>query len=487
MDKWHADKSENLIHNVSALRTAERLPNDFIIGVGDSDLQVVGEKFSRKEEDSQATMWRQYARESGRVYRNDTPDRAVDRFHRWEEDVDLITSLGFKHYRTSVSWSRLLNKDQSVNQDALEWYQKLFRRLRGNGIRIYATLYHWELPAHIHEEGGWKNRSTAQAFCEHARIAVTELGEWMDEVFILNEPWCSSHNSYFLGHHAPGEGNLRDSLLAAHHLLLAQGIATATIREVVPDLPVGTVYNIEPAFAYTETDDDRFAAQLANEFFNDWFFQPLYEGTYPEALREQYGAKCPVFDPEDMEMIRVGDQLATMGINYYQSKVVRRCFENALGYLPVRLPHEETNELGWSVSVPPIYPEGLRIGLERLHQRYSEHGLTRMLVTENGYAGSGNDAPNSPVLDDPLRIQFHENHLHQVMSAREGGVPVDGYFAWTLLDNYEWAEGYRPEARFGLVHVDRDTLDRAPKASAEWFKGLNGMRAERVSTEGQAA
>ncbi|MDP0490222.1 MAG: family 1 glycosylhydrolase [Verrucomicrobiota bacterium JB023] len=449
------------------------LPEGFLLGIADSDLQVIGEDHCLEKEGSQRTMWYRFAEQSGRVFQDATPGVGVDRYHRWEEDAELIAHLGFRHYRTSLSWSRILTEEGEINAKAVAWYRRYFEALRAKGIKVYATLYHWELPDYLSQRGGWKNRATAEAFVQHAEACTRELGDLVEEIFILNEPWCAAHNSYFHGTHAPGEGNLRDTLIASHHLLLAQAMAFERIKEIAPSLPVGTVLNVEPSFPATDENKDFTAARLADQFFNGWFLDPIYRGQYPEELADRYGAKMPDFSSEDMSRIQIGASLSTMGLNYYTSKNVQGCDFSPLGYIPAREIDEEINGLGWSVFVPPVYPPGLQLGLIDFHRRYEKDGMNRIMITENGFAGHGTRDGSIEPLDDPRRIRYHQEHLKQILAAREAGVPVEGYFAWTLLDNYEWAEGYRPESCFGLVHVDRQSLARTLKASAKWFQRLN--------------
>lgn len=449
---------------------AASFPESFRFGVADSDLQVIGEDACLKEESSQPSMWRWFATSSGKVHHNESPDIGVDRYHRWEEDADLIAALGFRHYRTSISWARLIDDRGQVNPAARDWYARYFKALHERGIRIYATLYHWELPQRFSDVGGWKNRATADEFVTHATAAVRELGEFVDEFFILNEPWCSAHNSFYTGTHAPGESNLRDALVAAHHLLLAQAQAFEEIRAIAPEAKVGTVVNYEPAFPYTDQPDDIRAARLADQFFNGWFLDPLFLGRYPAEIAAVYGASMPEFSDADLRAIRIGDRLDVLGINYYLGKVIRDYPESPLPYEPVNLPGESVNGLGWSICVPPVYPEGLRLGLRQIHERYHKHGLPPMYITENGYAG--HTPPVDGRINDQDRIAYFREHLRQLAAAIGDGVNLDAYFAWTLMDNYEWAEGYRDKSRFGIVHVSRPDLVRTPKASAHWFREL---------------
>lgn len=435
-----------------------RFPPDFRFGVADADLQVIGEDATLAAEDSLPTAWDAFARATGRA----TPGVGVDRYHRFADDIELLRSLGVRHYRTSVSMCRLLTPSGDANAKAVAWYRRYFESLRSHGIRIYATLYHWELPQLLAERGGWANRETVDWFLRHVRHAVRELGDLIDEYYLVNEPWCVAMLGHYHGLHAPGERNLRSALLAAHHILLAIGLGLRALRELAPTAIVGTVFNAEAYTAASEHPDDLRARDRADGHFNRWFIDPLYLGRYPADMCEVYRDHLPVFADDDLRAIRVGAELDSFGLNYYSGKLVQGDAASPFGYAAVDVPGQHTNDLGWPVAVPPFYPEGLYDVLAQLWHSYRAHGLRRIDVTENGFAQAGGG-------EDVRRIDYLREHLRQVRRAILQGVPVASYFAWTLLDNYEWQEGYRPESCFGLVHVDRATLARTPKASAAWY------------------
>ncbi|MFO0807672.1 MAG: family 1 glycosylhydrolase [Gemmataceae bacterium] len=442
-----------------------RFPPDFRFGVADADLQVVGEDDPRAEEDSLPTMWDAFARGRGLT----PPGAGVGRYHRFADDIALMRSLGVTHYRTSVSMSRLLTASGDVNAKAVAWYRRYFGLLREGGVRVYATLYHWELPQFLAERGGWANRETVDWFVRHAGHAVRELGDLIDEYYLVNEPWCVTMLGHYRGLHAPGERDLRSALLAAHHVLLAVGLGLRAVHDIAPDAQVGTVFNAEAYTAASANPDDVRARDLADGHFNRWFMDPIYMGRYPDDMVEAYRDHLPNFRDDDLAAMRVGDRLHAFGLNYYSGVVVRHDPASPLGYATADPPGRLTNDLGWPVAVPPAYPDGLLDVLTQIWHSYRAHGLRRIDVTENGFAQA---EPH----DDARRIFYLREHLRQVHAAIRRGVPVAAYFAWTLLDNYEWQEGYRPEARFGLVHVDRATLARTPKASAAWFTQVVAAR-----------
>jgi beta-glucosidase len=442
-------------------------PKEFRFGVADADLQVLGEDQARANEGSEPSMWYAFADKTGL----ETPGIGSDRYNRWREDIDHMREMGVKHYRTSISMARTLHRNGEVNLQAIEWYKSYFKALRDAGISIYATLYHWELPQHLQEMGGWINReAVTTAFLRHTQAVVEHLGQWIEEYFILNEPWCSSFLSYYLGIHAPGKQheshkeNLREAVVAAHHLLLAQGLAFRRIKELAPQAKVSTVFNVQPAYLPSPSPENSLAAQYGDGYFNGWFFDPLFLGHYPEQIVELYGEdSMPPGYQDDMEVIKVGDKLHSMGINYYRGAL----YISSRGAVPIKEVKYEgglTNHLDWPIFEPPLYPEGLYDILQQIYYSYRAHGLKRMYITENGIA-----------LDtswDDRRIEYLAKHLSQLHKALLRGIPLEAYFTWTLLDNYEWAEGYSARSSFGLIHVDRPSLKRTWKQSAYWYRDL---------------
>jgi beta-glucosidase len=443
----------------------KQFPSSFRFGVADADLQVIGEKYTRAEEQSERTMWSYFAETSGKCFQNQGPEEGVDRYHLWEQDIELMKQLGIKHYRTSVSMNRILKENGDVNQKAVAWYTNYFKGLKNAGISIYATLYHWELPLYLHKIGGWKNRKTVEIFVKHASAVVKYLGEYIDEYFILNEPWCASMLSYHIGGHAPGETDLHGAIMASHHLLLAQGMAFRALKAIDKHLPVSTVVNVETSYAYSPDKKNIEAARHSDGYFNRWFLDPLYLGTYPEDMVRLYGNAMPKISNDDLKTIAVGKDLLTLGINYYCGRIIAHDPKAPLGYAAKNVDGAEVNDLGWPIFVPPYYPEGLYDILQQLYYSYHSYGLKRMYITENGMALKTS-------IKDQRRVEYYQTHISQVYKAITRGIPVAGYFAWTLMDNYEWAEGYRPKSCFGMVHVDRKTMKRIPKSSALWYAGV---------------
>lgn len=449
-----------------------KFPQSFKFGIADADLQVIGEDNTVKYEGSEPTMWNYFAKNSGKCYKNQTPGAGVDRYHFWRDDIEIMKKIGIRHYRTSISMSRILKRNGQVNEKAIEWYSQYFKNLRKAGITIYATLYHWELPQYLKEQGGWTNQKSIEYLKKHAKAVVQNLGEYIEEYFILNEPWVSSILSYYFGIHAPGEKNLKNALLVAHNLLLSIGVIHKELSSLDRNLKIGTVFNSEPAYANSSSPKDILAAKYADGYFNRWFMDPIFLGKYPDYMVELYGNNMPKVGQEDMKIIKVGQSLHSFGLNYYCGQLVKYSTKSDLKFEKVVKKGSLTNDLGWPIFLPPLYQEGLHDILGQIYHSYKDYGLRRIYITENGMAQKTPWDGKSRVVNDDRRVYYLHEHIRQVHKALSRGIPVEAYFAWTLMDNYEWAEGYRPESCFGLIHVDRKTMKRVWKKSAFWYKRL---------------
>lgn len=452
--------------NYTYFTMAEKLvfPVTFTFGVADSDLQVIGEEHTQKFENTAQTMWHSFAKSKQIA----TPNEGIDRYHKWQEDIKIMQKLGIKHYRTSVSMARTLDPNGSLNNKAISWYKIYFNALHKAGITLYVTLYHWELPQFLYERGGWTNQQTIDCLVKHTKTVYEHLGEFIEEYVLLNEPWTTVHLGHVTGDMAPGEKNITHSLLAAHYQLLAQGLM---LRELSKHqgLKISTVYNVINSYAYTTDPKDILAMQLTRQNVNAWYLDPLFKGHYPEQLSEYYGRKMPKFTKEEMEIIRVGDKMHSLGINYYFSHYVQYKKQAFLYSEPVIPKGAQLNGLGWPFSAPPLYPEGFYDSLTDLYAEYKNYGLKRIYIAENGTAGDTKVDKKTQRVEDNMRIMYYHEHLRQLHKAIRAGVPIEKYFLWTLMDNYEWQNGYAPNAAFGIVHVDRKTLKRTPKKSAKWY------------------
>lgn len=449
-----------------------KFPKDFKFGIADADLQVIGENNTVKFEHSEPTMWNHFAKNSGKCYKNQAPDEGIDRYHFYKHDIELMKSLGIKHYRTSISMSRILKRNGDVNKKAIQWYRKYFKMLRQSNINIYATLYHWELPQYLSELGGWKNLKSAEHLAKHASAVAENLGEYIEEYFIFNEARHVAIRSYYEGLHAPGEKNLRGALLAAHNILIAHALAYNALRSINKNLKIGTVLSLSPSYAHSLDKQDLLAAQYSNAAKNLWFIDPFFLGKYPESMIEVYGKNMPKVSDIDMKFVKIGNNFYSVGINYYKGAIVKYDSQNDRKFKEVYVKNGPTNDLGWPMYIPPYYPEGLYDLLNQAYFSYKDYGLKKIYVTENGMALKTPWDGKSKIVNDERRVNYLREHIRQVHKAIKRGIPVEGYFAWTLMDNYEWAEGYRPESCFGLIHVDRKTMKRVWKKSAHWYRKL---------------
>jgi len=449
-----------------------KFPRDFVFGVADADLQVIGEANCLQHERSEKSMWLKFAESSGKCHQNHSTASGVDRFTRWPEDVALIQSLGVSAYRTSVSMCRTLDRSGKVNAKAIRWYRDYFQALQKANIKISATLYHWELPEYLDAQGGWTNRASAEALVQHARTVYQELGDLIDTYFVLNEPWCSSILSYYLGVHAPGHQDMTEALLAAHNLLLAQSEIVKFLRKAAPSANISTALNFETAYAASADPRDIQAARYSDGFFNRWFFDPLFLGAYPDDMLALYERWLPKHIVGEAASLKVGADLTSLGVNYYLGRLLRADETNPLGFAHVTAPAGLTNDLHWPICTPPHYPSGLYDALQQIYFSYKGFGLRSLFITENGAAIYSDPKPTRDPVPDARRINYLESHLQQASDAIQRGVPLHGYYLWTLMDNYEWAEGYRDESRFGIVHVDRESMQRTPKQSYYWYRDL---------------
>jgi beta-glucosidase len=397
-----------------------------------------------------------------------------------EQDVALMADLGLTAYRFSIAWPRIQpNGSGAVNPAGLAFYNRLVDCLLEKGITPVATLYHWDLPLALYKRGGWRNRDTAYAFADYAEVMAGALGDRVRWWVTQNEPWCSAYLGYVEGLHAPGEhGDIQAAVEVGHHLLLSHGLAVPRIRASAPDdTRVGIALNLFPIFAADGGVATVRGVQRADRFHNRWFLDPLYRGEYSPGLFDDLGAAPPAIAEGDMAIIATPTDF--LGINYYNRWVVRAKIppeidgartplSAALDYIPAADPAQST-AMGWEV-----YPHGLTLMLEELTRVYRPPVI---LITENGAAFDDTWNGNGRV-SDPQRVSYLRDHVEAVGAAMAHGAPVAGYFAWSLLDNFEWADGY--SKRFGLVYVDFATQRRVLKDSGRWYSGY--IAAQRAAT-----
>lgn len=432
-------------------------PN-FLWGVATASYQIEG---AIAEDGRLPSIWDTFSATPGKVLHGDTGDVACDHYHRWSDDVDLIANLGVDAYRLSIAWPRVMDEAGKPNAKGLDFYKRLLDRLADKGIQRMVTLYHWDLPQHLEDRGGWLNRDTAYRFAEYVDLVSRELKGRVTAWATLNEPWCSAYLGYGNGHHAPGKSNPRYATQALHHLLLGHGLALPMLEANDPGAQRGIVCNVGRGTTDSDKDADKIAAMRYEVQHNDWILEPLLKGTYPAEVFKLWPGTEPLVLEGDMAII--SRPLDFMGINYYF-----RCnlhSDGGTGFVDVPLKDVERTQMGWEV-----YPEGLEHLLCEFKAKYDR--LPPIYITENGMA-SDDDVVNGEV-DDEQRQRFMKSHFAAVSRAIDAGVDVRGYFAWSLMDNFEWAFGY--ERRFGIVHVDYKTQVRTLKRSAQAFKAFLALR-----------
>lgn len=442
-------------------------PEGFLWGVATSAQQIEGSPRAGGRGES---IWDYYSSVPGNIEDGSNPWTACDHFRRWREDLDWMKWLGVGAYRFSVSWPRVLPRGWGApNQAGLDFYEELVDGLLEAGIQPFLTLNHWDLPQALEDRGGWPERTTAEAFTEYAARVAERLGDRVRHWTTHNEPWCVATLGYEEGRHAPGRRNPVEALGAAHHLLLSHGRSVTEIRRIVPGAEVGIVLNLSPSWPATEELGDRDAARWFDGFFNRWYLDPLFRGRYPEdAIADRIArghlpaTGLPFLREGDLDAIRT--PIDFLGVNYYSRTVLRA----GAGGRPEGVPPPETerDEMGWEV-----FPRGLYDTLLRVQ---TEYGPPAVYITENGTA-----LPDEPDREgrvrDARRIEYMRSHLAEAHRALEAGVPLGGYFAWSLLDNFEWGHGYGK--RFGLLRVDFATGERTSKESARWYREIAAANA----------
>jgi beta-glucosidase len=437
--------------SVSALRIPADAAiggRDFLYGVATASYQIEG---ATNEDGRLPCIWDTFAATPGKVLNGDTGAVACDHYHRWESDVDLIASLGVDGYRLSIAWPRVMDEKGRPNHKGLDFYKRLLARLKDKGLKTFVTLYHWDLPQHLQDRGGWLNRETSYRFADYADLMSRELAGRVDAWATLNEPWCSAFLGHGNGHHAPGLSDLRYATQAMHHLLLGHGLALRALHANDVAAKRGIVANVGAFTPATDSAADADAAHLGLTFHNQWVLDPLFKGTYPSDLFRLWPGTEPL--SLDGDLPTIAQPLDFLGINYYFRTVVRA--DGKGGFVEAPPTGVERTAMGWEV-----YPQGLRDLLIGFKARYAN--LPPIYITENGMASG--DRVVDGVVDDPQRIRFIERHLQAVNEAIGAGVDVRGYFIWSLMDNYEWAFGY--DRRFGITYVDYATQVRTLKNSA---------------------
>jgi beta-glucosidase len=432
-------------------------PSRFEWGCATSSFQIEG---ASQADGKVPSIWDTFCAQPGRILDGSDGRVACDHYQRFADDVKLIADLGFKHYRFSIAWARITTTDNRLNMAGLDFYKRLLDALEQHGITPNATLFHWDLPAHL--EGGWLNRDTAYRFADYAELVAQHLGDRLPRVATLNEPWCSAFLGHDLGVFAPGGQNRAESLVAAHHLMLAHGLGLQAWRAVQDTTLLGIVLNPELCDPLTDRPEDVQAARLAELERNDSFLNPLFGREWPTELLQQIGVLGAA--RRDGDLAICAQPMDFMGLNYYTRSIAKapaggRDAERGYTFVAPQAPKILT-AIGWE-----IYPEGLTRVVQNLQRQWP---LPPLWITENGAAD--NTGVQDGAVDDGLRCDYLSAHFGQVAGLIRGGADIRGYYVWSLLDNFEWAHGY--SQRFGIVHVDFQTQKRTPKRSALMLQRL---------------
>ena len=428
-----------------------RFPPDFTWGVATSSYQVEGAPDADGKGES---IWDRFCTEPGRIADGTTGAGGVDHYHRWPEDVALMSELGVGAYRFSISWPRVIPTGTgTVNKAGLDFYDRLVDGLLSRNITPLPTLYHWDLPQALQDQGGWTSRDTAEAFADYAEVVAHRLGDRVGTFLTLNEPFVSAYLGHVWGIHAPGHRSTAEGFAASHHLLLAHGLAVERLRQIVPDARLGIVLNFTPAVPGTDSEADLAEAERINDRENRWYIEPIAGRGYPEV--SDFHRDWDRSEVQDGDLDVISTPIDLLGVNYYTRHVAFTEPPTDDRWRP------PTTEMGWEIH-PPTFGDLLI----HLHQTYDFPGL---MVTENG-AAMPDDRRRDGQVDDQDRIDFLYDHIAQVHRAMVEGAPIEGYLVWSLLDNFEWAEGFAK--RFGIVEVDFESYERRLKSSAYWYGDL---------------
>lgn len=444
--------------NMNRNAFCKTFPENFLWGCATSAYQIEGSPLA---DGAGPSIWQRFCHTPGKISGGDTGDIACDHYRRYEGDIELMQQLGLNAYRFSIAWSRVLPEGTGrVNPAGLGFYERLVDRLLSMGIQPMATLFHWDLPEALDNRGGWLNRDSAQWFAEYADVVFRKLDDRVKLWATHNEPWVVTDGGYLNGVLAPGHKNRFEAPLATHHLMLAHGAAVQAYRATGRN-QIGLVVNIEPKYPASQSEADLTATRRAEAYMNRQYLEPALLGRYPEELKEIFGEAWPHWPESDLALIK--QPLDYIGVNYYTRSVTRHD-ANAwpLYAAAVRQSQATYTETGWEV-----FPQGLTDTLLWIKDRY---GNPPIYITENGSAFFDPPQVDGDMLEDPLRVDYMRQHIRAVHDAIRQGADVRGYFAWSMLDNFEWALGY--SKRFGIIHVNYATQQRTLKASAHLYSRI---------------
>ncbi|MDN3473025.1 GH1 family beta-glucosidase [Pseudoalteromonas sp. APC 3355] len=430
------------------------LSKNFVYGVATASFQIEG-----GSQDRLPCIWDSFCDTPNKIVDSSNGHTACDHYNLWRDDIDLIESLGVDAYRLSISWPRVMTQDAKLNPVGVKFYTDILDELKRRNIKAFVTLYHWDLPQHLEDEGGWLNRQTAYAFEHYVNLITKAFGDRVHSYATLNEPFCSAFLGYEIGIHAPGKVGKEYGRKAAHHLLLAHGLAMSVLKKNSPNTLNGIVLNFTPCYSLTQSDEDLKATAFADDYLNQWYIKPIIDAQYPDIINQLPLNHQPEILEGDMELI--SQSIDYLGINFYTRQVYKAHPTDI--YEPIA-PTGPLTDMGWE-----IYPQSFTDLLVSLNKTYT---LPPIYITENGAAMP--DTYNNGEVNDLDRLSYYNTHLNAVHNAIEQGVVIHGYFAWSLMDNFEWAEGYLK--RFGIVYVDYKTQQRTIKNSGLAYKELISKR-----------
>jgi beta-glucosidase len=442
-----------------AVAAARPFPRSFVFGVATSAYQIEG---AHQADGKEPSIWDVFCGTPGAINDGSTGNVACDHYHRYRDDVAHMAALGVDAYRFSISWPRVLRSDSGVNPAGIDFYDRLVDALLERGIRPFATLYHWDLPQSLQEVGGWTSADTVDRFAEFARIVGARLGDRVRDWITINEPEVAAFVGHAHGRHAPGLRDPRLALRVAHQLLLAHRAASAAIRAEVRHARIGISLNLAPVHPASDAEEDVAAARRVDGYLNRWYLDPLSGRGYPSDMVTWYGDLLDASAASDMRGYD-GD-LDFLGVNYYSRQVARAAPAVLLASQQVHVRDATHTTMGWEV-----YPEGLSEILRRVARDYSPRAI---YITENG--ASFDDLVRDGRVSDPARTRYLATHFAEAARAMSAGVPLEGYFVWSFMDNFEWDHGYAK--RFGIVHVDFATQLRTDKESARWYREFLAAR-----------
>ena len=447
-------RPDKLAENVPLQYT---FPKDFLFGVATAAYQIEG---AASEDGRGESIWDRFAHTPGKIKNSETGDIACDHYHRWREDVELMKLLHLGAYRMSISWSRVLpNGRGPVNQAGLDFYSRVVDGLLEANITPFVTLFHWDLPQALQDTGGWTNRETCDAFADYALLMFETLGDRVKSWITFNEPPCIAVLGYGVGAHAPGLTDWGAAFQVSHNVNVAHGLAVQVARNVIPDAQIGIAENVAKNRPSNGTSEAVHAADMFNKLNMSWYLDPIFKGEYPSeiiALLEQTGLD-PEVEPDDLRLI--SQKIDFLGLNYYfVDYIVPEGGHPLLNSGLLALPQMARTNFNWKIT-----PEGLFDTIEHINQYYKPIPI---YITENGLATDDRPDDKNVVRDD-MRILYTREHLVQLHRALQANCDVRGYFHWTLLDNFEWAEGY--SKRFGLIRTVAGSLERVAKKSALWY------------------